>query len=63
MNDIAHELLYARVDLVESDRGPMLIELELTDPSLYMSAAEPSARLFSHAILETLASTRDVGGR
>ncbi|HIV56825.1 MAG TPA: hypothetical protein H9902_02610 [Candidatus Stackebrandtia faecavium] len=29
------ELLYARVDLVETDRGPAVLELELSEPSLY----------------------------
>jgi hypothetical protein len=36
--------LYARVDLVETDRGPMLMELELIEPDLFLTPAA-AARL------------------
>jgi glutathione synthase/RimK-type ligase-like ATP-grasp enzyme len=36
--------LYARVDLVETDKGPVLMELELIEPDLFLDAAA-SARL------------------
>jgi glutathione synthase/RimK-type ligase-like ATP-grasp enzyme len=40
-------LLYARVDLIRDGTGaPQLLELEVTEPSLYLSyAADPAARL------------------
>jgi glutathione synthase/RimK-type ligase-like ATP-grasp enzyme len=44
-------LAYARVDLVpNSDGKPMLIELELTEPSLYMAYAEGAAERFARAL-------------
>ncbi|PZS20622.1 MAG: hypothetical protein DLM57_01040 [Pseudonocardiales bacterium] len=36
------ELLYARVDLLPTPAGPLLVELELTEPSLFLSY-EPAA--------------------
>lgn len=36
--------LYARVDLVETDRGPVLMELELIEPDLFLTAGA-AARL------------------
>ena len=35
----ARSWLYARVDLVETDRGPVLMELELIEPDLFLDAA------------------------
>lgn len=40
---VGGELLYARVDLLPSPHGPMLVELELTEPSLFLSEAHDSA--------------------
>lgn len=35
--DIPHELLYARIDLIRDERGePLLAELELVEPSLFL---------------------------
>lgn len=46
------ELLYARVDLVAGDDGaPWLMELELVEPSLYLSWSERSAVLLADAIV------------
>lgn len=36
----ARELLYARVDLLPTDDGPVLLELELTEPSLFLTYAD-----------------------
>jgi hypothetical protein len=36
------ELLYARVDLLPSADGPVVIELELTEPSLFLQYDEPA---------------------
>ena len=35
MSHVADTCLYARVDVVESSRGPLLMELELIEPELY----------------------------
>jgi len=35
--------LYARVDLLPSDDGPLLLELELTEPSFFLNIVPPSA--------------------
>jgi hypothetical protein len=43
--------LYARVDLVDLDGQPCLMELELIEPSLYFSFAPASAdRLAEHIV-------------
>lgn len=49
---VTGELLYARVDLVRGDDGaPWLMELELVEPSLYLSFAERSAARLADAIV------------
>jgi glutathione synthase/RimK-type ligase-like ATP-grasp enzyme len=35
---VSRPWLYARVDLVETDRGPVLMELELIEPDLFLTA-------------------------
>ena len=35
MTQVNGDALYARVDVVESSRGPLLMELELIEPELY----------------------------
>jgi O-ureido-D-serine cyclo-ligase len=48
----AQPLLYARVDLIHADDGsPCVLELELTEPSLFFAHAPDSARRFAAAIL------------
>ena len=44
-----HELLYARVDLLP---GPVVLEVELTEPSLYLGYAHDAAERFAVAIAE-----------
>jgi O-ureido-D-serine cyclo-ligase len=45
-------LLYARVDLIRDDDGsPRLLELELTEPSVFLAHADGAARRFVEAIL------------
>ena len=47
------ELLYARVDLIHDDDGaPRVLELELTEPSLFFEHAPGSADRFARAIVE-----------
>jgi hypothetical protein len=44
-------LLYARVDLIPGDDGgPVLVELELTEPSLFLGTAGGAAERFADAI-------------
>lgn len=52
-------LLYARVDLVEgSDGDPLLLECELTEPSLGFAHGDAGAPLrFASAVRATLASS------
>ena len=48
-------LLYARVDLIHDESGaPRLLELELTEPSVFLGHAEGSAERFARAILARL---------
>jgi hypothetical protein len=48
-------LLYARVDLIPGPDGePVLVEVELTEPSLYLSASPGAADRFAEAILARL---------
>jgi O-ureido-D-serine cyclo-ligase len=45
--------LYARVDLIrEADGSPCLLELELTEPSLFFAHAPGSARRFATTVLD-----------
>jgi hypothetical protein len=46
-------MLYARVDMVPGPDGrPLLMELELTEPSLFMKTSPGSERLFAEVIAE-----------
>lgn len=46
---------YARVDVVDSSRGPLLMELELIEPELYFSIVPGSADRMAASIVERLA--------
>ena len=47
----AETLLYARVDLIQdADGHPVVLELELTEPSLFFAHATGSAERFADAI-------------
>ena len=48
-------LLYARVDLLPSPDGPVLIELELTEPSLFLQHDNGSADRLAAAIVSRIA--------
>ncbi len=53
----AEALLYARVDLIlDSDGGPRLLELELTEPSLFFAHAPNALDRFVMVILDLLRS-------
>jgi glutathione synthase/RimK-type ligase-like ATP-grasp enzyme len=46
--------LYARIDLIRDDTGaPCLLELELTEPSLFFAHAAGSAALFAASVIGT----------
>jgi O-ureido-D-serine cyclo-ligase len=45
--------LYARIDLIRDSGGaPTLLELELTEPSLFFAHASGAAERFTAAVLE-----------
>jgi glutathione synthase/RimK-type ligase-like ATP-grasp enzyme len=44
------DLLYARVDLLPTSDGPVLVELEVTEPSLFMQYDQAAADRFAAAI-------------
>jgi glutathione synthase/RimK-type ligase-like ATP-grasp enzyme len=51
------ELLYARIDLVRSGKGqPMLLELELAEPSLFLALADGAAGRVAAGIARRLGS-------
>lgn len=51
-------LLYARVDTVtDTDGDPVLVELEATEPALYLGCAPGSAHVFAAAVQAWLART------
>ena len=53
----AGHVLYARVDLVDDDNGaPMVLELELIEPSLFFSFNEGSAQNMADAIVARIAA-------
>ncbi|HEU5006988.1 MAG TPA: hypothetical protein VFT67_08455 [Jatrophihabitantaceae bacterium] len=45
-----YDLLYVRVDLLPSVEGPVLVELELTEPSLFLGYGQGAADRFAAAI-------------
>ena len=45
------KLLYARVDLLPTAHGPVIIELELTEPSLYLLLHPGAATELAHALI------------
>jgi glutathione synthase/RimK-type ligase-like ATP-grasp enzyme len=56
------DVLYARVDLIPGpDERPLLLELELTEPSLFLSHASGAADRLAAAIAERLQRSGSVG--
>ena len=51
---LAADLLYARVDLLPSPDGPRLLELELTEPSLFLDHHAPAAAALADAVVRRL---------
>jgi glutathione synthase/RimK-type ligase-like ATP-grasp enzyme len=56
MAQVPGTCLYARVDLVEAARGPLLMELELIEPELYFLAVSEVADRLADLIVERLHS-------
>jgi hypothetical protein len=53
--DIPHELLYARIDLIRDDRNqPLLAELELVEPSLFLQQEPTALRRLVRGIAQRL---------
>lgn len=52
--EIKGDLLYARVDIVDTPKYPILIELELTDPMLYLHTHSEAPAAFARAIADRL---------
>jgi glutathione synthase/RimK-type ligase-like ATP-grasp enzyme len=50
----AGRLLYARVDLLPADEGPVVLELELTEPSLFLGYEPGAADRLAEAIAAAL---------
>jgi glutathione synthase/RimK-type ligase-like ATP-grasp enzyme len=48
------ELLQARVDVIATDHGPVMLEVELTEPSLYLGYADGATERFADAVAEAL---------
>lgn len=56
---VEQEILYARVDLVAGDDGaPLLMELELIEPALYLGVDPASADRFARVLAEAVADAR-----
>lgn len=47
-------LAYARVDLLPSDAGPRLLELELTEPSVFLPYGDGAAQRFAQVLSQRL---------
>lgn len=54
MAQVPDSCAYARVDIVESARGPLLMELELIEPELYFSIVPGSAERMAQVIVDRL---------
>lgn len=51
------EVLYARVDVVPGPEGPMVLEVEVTEPSLFLGFAEGSAARYARAVAAAVGAT------
>ena len=54
MAQVPASCAYARVDIVESARGPLLMELELIEPELYFTIVPGSAERMARVIVDRL---------
>jgi glutathione synthase/RimK-type ligase-like ATP-grasp enzyme len=56
MRHVPSSCIYARVDVVEASRGPILMELELIEPELYFLLVPESAARFAGLLVDRLRS-------
>lgn len=57
LGNVAENLLYARIDIIPGDDGdPILLELELTEPSLFLGKAQGALERFADAIVARTAA-------
>lgn len=54
LGPLANELLYARVDMIRDDGELRLMELELVEPSLFLTQHPPALERFANAILRAI---------
>lgn len=55
MTHVPDTCLYARVDVADSSRGPILMELELIEPELYfLIVPDAAVRMMAHLVVERL---------
>lgn len=54
MSHLPGDCVFARVDIVEADRGPLLMELELIEPELYFTIVPGAAARMARAIAARL---------
>ncbi|MEY2590265.1 MAG: hypothetical protein QOJ67_2249, partial [Acidimicrobiaceae bacterium] len=50
--------LYARVDVVDTDDGPLLMELELIEPTLFLANRPETADVLAAAIVREAESSK-----
>lgn len=56
-------IAYARVDLLPTANGPVVLELELTEPSLFLTVAEGAAERAASALLDNVAHRLETASR
>jgi glutathione synthase/RimK-type ligase-like ATP-grasp enzyme len=54
LSQVTSPTLYARIDIVDTARGPMLMELELIEPELYFTIVPTAADTLASAIVRRL---------
>ncbi|MGH7566592.1 MAG: methyltransferase domain-containing protein [Gemmatimonadota bacterium] len=54
---VRHPWLYARVDIVETGQGPVLMELELIEPALFLDAAPGAAARLAEEVMRLAQGT------
>jgi glutathione synthase/RimK-type ligase-like ATP-grasp enzyme len=58
---VSHAWVYARVDVVRTARGPVLMELELIEPDLFFARAPEAADRLAAALIHRAASAAGAG--
>jgi hypothetical protein len=54
MLSVAEDAEYARLDMVSTSRGPLLIEMELIEPFFFFDMFPKTAETFADHIVESL---------